>query len=89
MTSVSLSPKFQIVIPKEVRALFNLVPGQQMQVRAVDGHIEVVPELPMSAARGMFPGIDTDVPNDPEGPTWPGGCDPLPEPFWTPLNERR
>jgi AbrB family looped-hinge helix DNA binding protein len=77
MTSVSLSPKFQIVIPKEVRALFKLVPGQQMQVRAVDGHIEVVPELPMSALRGMCRGIDTSVPNDVEGPTWPGGCDPL------------
>ena len=77
MTSVSLSPKFQIVIPKEVRALFNLVPGQQMEVRAVNGRIEVMPELPMSALRGMCRGIDTSVPNDDEGPTWPGGCDPL------------
>lgn len=66
MTSVALSPKFQIVIPKDVRKLFNLVPGQAMQVRAVGGRIEVVPELPMSAACGMFPGMDTSVPNDPE-----------------------
>lgn len=77
MSAVALSPKFQIVIPKDVRRQFNLVPGQQMQVRAAGGKIEVIPVLPMSAARGMFPGIDTDVPNDPEGPTWPGGCDPL------------
>ena len=89
MSSVALSPKFQIVIPKDVRKLFNLLPGQQMQVRAVNGKIEVLPELPMSAARGMFPGIDTNVPNDPEGPTWPGGCDALAEPFWVPLNERK
>lgn len=88
MTSVALSPKYQIVIPKDVRKLFKLVPGQQMRVRAVDGKIEIVPELPMRAARGMFPGIDTEVPNDPEGPTWPGGCEPAPEPFWAPMAER-
>jgi AbrB family looped-hinge helix DNA binding protein len=89
MTSVALSPKYQIVIPKDVRKLFNLQPGQQMEVRAVGTKIEITPELPMSAARGMFPGIDADVPNDPEGPTWPGGCDPTPEPFWTPTSKRQ
>ena len=66
MTSVALSPKYQIVIPKEVRKLFKLVPGQNMEVRAVAGKIEVVPILPMSAACGMFPGLDSHVPNDPE-----------------------
>lgn len=71
MSNVALSPKFQIVIPKDVRKLFNLVPGQQMQVRAIGDKIEVTPELPMSAARGMCPGIDTAVPNDPENWTTP------------------
>lgn len=66
MSSVALSPKFQIVIPKDVRKLFNLVPGQQMQVRAVGGRIEITPELPMTALRGLCPGMDTSVPNDPE-----------------------
>lgn len=89
MTKVALSPKFQIVIPKDVRKLFKLVPGQQMRVRAVDGKIEIVPELPMRAARGMFPGIDTEVLNDSEGPTWPGGCEPATEPFWQPMADRK
>lgn len=61
----------------------------QMQVRAANGKIEVIPELPMSAARGMFPGIDTHMPHDPDGPTWPGGCDALAEPFWVPISERK
>ena len=38
-----------------------------MQVRAVNGKIEIMPELPMSALRGICPGIDTTVPNDAEG----------------------
>ncbi len=66
MTSVALSPKFQLVIPKDVRKLFNLIPGQQMQVRANQGKIEITPVLPMSAACGMFPGMDSHVPNDVE-----------------------
>ena len=74
MSTVALSPKFQIVIPKDVRKLFNLVPGQAMQVRAVNGRIEIVPELPMSALRGICPGIDTTVDNDLEGNN---GLDPL------------
>lgn len=66
MTSVALSPKFQIVIPKDVRKALNLVAGQRLEARVVGGHVELVPVLPMSAIRGMCPGINTDVPNDPE-----------------------
>jgi AbrB family looped-hinge helix DNA binding protein len=66
MTSVAISPKFQIVIPKEVRRLFSLVPSQRVDIRAEDGKIIVVPVQPMSAACGIFPGLDTDVSNDPE-----------------------
>jgi AbrB family looped-hinge helix DNA binding protein len=83
MTSVALSPKFQIVIPKDVRQALKLVAGQRMTARVNEGRVEFTPELPMSAARGMFPGIDSTVLNDPEGPEWPGGCDPLPAPMWT------
>ncbi len=66
MATVSLSPKYQLVIPKEIRRMFNLVPGQQMRVQSRGNWIEVVPEVTMASARGMWPGIDTTVPNDPE-----------------------
>ena len=66
MTSVALSPKFQIVIPKDVRKALNLVAGQRMEARVVGDHVELVPELPITSIRGMCPGINTDVPNDPE-----------------------
>jgi len=65
-TSVALSPKFQIVIPKDVRKALNLVAGQRLEVRVVGDHVELVPELPISAIRGMCRGINTDVPNDAE-----------------------
>ncbi len=88
MTSVAISPKFQIVIPKEVRNLLKLVPKQRVDVHVEDGRVVITPVLPMSAARGMFPGLDSHVANDPEDVTWPGGCDPAPEPFWLPTNKR-
>ena len=66
MTSLSLSPKFQVVIPKALRTALHLVAGQQLEARVVDGKIELTPIQTMQAARGIFPGIDTTVPNDDE-----------------------
>ena len=79
MPTIALSPKFQIVIPKSVRQSLNLVAGQRLEARVRDGRVELIPQLPMTALRGLCPGIDTLVPNDPEGATWPGGCEPVPK----------
>ena len=64
MTSVPLSPKFQIVIPREIRRALSLVPGQRLEARLKGGRIELVPIQPMAAMRGLFAGIDTAVPDD-------------------------
>ena len=45
MTTSLLSPKFQIVIPKEIRKALNLKPGQRLSVMEKDGHIELRPVL--------------------------------------------
>ena len=66
MATIALSPKFQIVIPKSIRTTLNLLAGQQLEARVIDGKIELIPQQPMQAARGMFAGIDTSVPNDDE-----------------------
>lgn len=73
MTSVAISPKFQIVIPKAIRAVLNLRPGQRMEVRLdASGRVFLEPELDMRSARGFLEpisGVDvTDVPNDPDDP---------------------
>ena len=66
MQTVALSPKFQIVIPKLLRTQLRLTAGQKLEARVHEGRIELIPVVPMHAARGMFSGIDTHVPNDPE-----------------------
>jgi AbrB family looped-hinge helix DNA binding protein len=66
MALVSLSPEFQIVIPKDVRRALNLVAGQRMEARVAGDRVELVPELPITSMRGMCRGINSDVPNDVE-----------------------
>jgi AbrB family looped-hinge helix DNA binding protein len=45
MTTSVLSPKYQVVIPKEIRKSMNLKPGQRLQFTEVNGKIEVRPIL--------------------------------------------
>ena len=61
MTSVTVSPKFQIVIPKEIRESMGIVSGQKLQITSYQGRIEVVPLKPMEEMRGFLKGIDTTV----------------------------
>ena len=64
MDPVTVSPKFQVVIPREVREKLNLVPGQKIQVIALENRIELIPVRPMKAMKGFLRGIDTDVPRE-------------------------
>ena len=59
MTTVTVSPKFQIVIPREIRERFQLSPGQKVQVIPYSNRIEVIPERKISDMRGFLRGIDT------------------------------
>ena len=60
MHTVTVSPKFQVVIPKEVRKALNLRPGQRMQVVEYDGRIELIPERDLKELRGFLKGINTE-----------------------------
>jgi AbrB family looped-hinge helix DNA binding protein len=64
MASVRISPKYQVVIPKEVRERMGLKPGQQLEVLDFDGHIELVPLRDIKELRGAARGIDTRVLRD-------------------------
>ena len=66
MTRVTLSSKFQIVIPEDVRRELGLRPGQQFDVLALGGRLHVVPARSMSEIIGLYPGIDTSSVRDDE-----------------------
>jgi len=64
MTSVTVSPKYQVVIPKEVRDSMGIVSGQKIQVLTYQNRIELIPIRPMKEMRGFLKGIDTSVKRD-------------------------
>jgi AbrB family looped-hinge helix DNA binding protein len=61
MQTVTVSPKFQVVIPKEIRDTLRLRPGQKMSVIEYDGRIELIPDRDVSELRGFLKGIDTRI----------------------------
>ncbi len=60
MKTVTVSPKFQVVIPKSVREALHLRPGQKMQVVEYEGRIELIPERDIKELRGFLKGINTN-----------------------------
>jgi AbrB family looped-hinge helix DNA binding protein len=64
MDTVTISPKFQVVIPKSVRKQLNLSPGQVVQVIAHGDRIELLPVRPASEMRGVLRGLDTNFRRD-------------------------
>lgn len=66
MPTVTVSPKFQVVIPQEVREALGIRPGEKMQVFQYDNRIELVPVRPIREMRGFLRGIDTTVERDPD-----------------------
>ena len=64
MTAVTVSPKFQVVIPKEIRESMGIVSGQKVQILTYQNRIELIPLKPMKELRGLLKGIDTGVERD-------------------------
>ncbi len=60
MQLVTVSPKYQVVIPKTVREALKLYPGQRMQVVEYNGRIELIPERDIKELRGFLQGINTE-----------------------------
>ncbi len=64
MRAVIVSPKFQVVIPKEVRDSMGIVSGQRIQMLTYRNRIELIPIKPMKKMKGFLKGIDTEVKRD-------------------------
>lgn len=65
MKTVTVSAKYQIVIPRELCRLLNIYAGQKLKARIQGDHIKLEPILPLTAARRFLPGLDTKVSREP------------------------
>lgn len=61
MQTVTVSPKFQVVIPREVRKALRIRPGEKVQVIRYENRIEFIPVRSLRAMRGFLKGINTAV----------------------------
>lgn len=64
METVTVSPKYQVVIPSRVRKVLGVEPGHKVKVILYDNRIEMIPVKPVTEARGFLRGIDTSVDRD-------------------------
>jgi len=60
MHTVTVSPKYQVVIPKIIRDALRLRPGQKLKVFEYDGRIELIPDRDISELKGFLKGINTE-----------------------------
>ena len=64
MQAVTVSPKFQVVIPQAVREAMGLQPGVKLQVVHYENRIELIPIRTSKSLRGSLKGLNADVPRE-------------------------
>ncbi len=64
--TVTVSPEFQVVIPRAIRDSLGIRPGQKVQVIHYGDRIELIPMRPIQEARGFLRGSDTTVEREPD-----------------------
>jgi len=61
METVTVSSKYQVVIPRSIRKVLGIRPGQKVQVIQYENRIELIPLRPIKKTRGFLKGINTTV----------------------------
>jgi AbrB family looped-hinge helix DNA binding protein len=64
--TVTVSPKYQVVIPRSIREKLGIRPGQQVQVIPYENRIEFIPLRPARELRGFLRGMSTDLEREPD-----------------------
>lgn len=59
MTTTKISPKYQVVIPKEAREKLHLKSGQKLTIVVKGGVVHLMPEKPLHLFKGFLKGMDT------------------------------
>ncbi len=67
MKAVKVSPKYQVVIPREIRETMEIKPGTKVQVLLYENRIELIPLKSPVSMRGFLKGIDTTVEREENG----------------------
>ncbi len=60
VSTVTVSPKFQVVIPKVEREWLRLKPGERMTILRMGRVLMFIPVVPIKQLRGAFPGLTTE-----------------------------
>ncbi len=66
MDTVTISSKYQMVIPREIREKWNVKPGQKVRFIIIGSRLEVVPVRDIKAARGFLKGMSSEIERDEE-----------------------
>jgi len=66
MKAVTVSPKFQIVIPRDLRETMNIKPGAKVQIIQYENRIELIPLKDPKSLRGYLRGMDTNIDREPD-----------------------
>ena len=66
MDAATISSKYQIVIPRKIRDKYNVKPGYKVVFIPFENSLRLIFVPPIEQARGMFPGIDTNIERDEE-----------------------
>ena len=61
MDAVTVSTKYQVVIPQAARKQLRIKPGQKMQVILYDNRVVLIPVRPIEEARGSLKGMNTNI----------------------------
>ncbi len=64
--TITISPKFQVVIPKAIRDAMRLRSGQKVEILRYDNRIEIIPLQPIHRMRGFLKRMNTDVVREPD-----------------------
>lgn len=66
MTVVTVSPKYQVVIPRHIRESLGISPGQKVQAIEYEGRVEFIPVKRARDLRGFLRGMDTTITREPD-----------------------
>ncbi len=66
MEVVTVSPKYQVVIPKKVRRELKITPGQKVRVIIYENRIQLIPLMPIQDTRGFLKDIETNIEREPD-----------------------